>query len=356
MKTTDTSLNTNARRYALLGACFGLIFPIVAILVRTVGAGIPLSLSSIFAALASDPLLWIIATAPLFLGLFAAIAGRRQDELEKTNNILKARERELEATQLVLEERVNQRTRELTTQNQLFMERAQLLNSVVDTSRLLLTTLSFEKLLPIIVQTIAHHFNYSHARLYLLDEQKQHPVLMASSSEGDRQIMKSGQNPVEFAIRTGQAQIVKDAEASGSSLPGTEMTHPQVELVLPLSFAQIVIGALDLHADHEVEFAEEYVAILTILADLVAITIQNSIQYDKTQRTLQEAETISKQISAREWSSWMESIQVKGYRYDGIRAEPLREPDVNSSASKRMQNIPIRLPRPDHRDAENKAD
>ncbi len=106
---------------------FGLIFPILAILIRTVGTGISLSLSSIAAAFSSDPLLWIIITAPLFLGIFAAIAGRRQDELEKTNGILKAREQELEAAQLVLEERVNERTRELTSKNQLFMERAELL-------------------------------------------------------------------------------------------------------------------------------------------------------------------------------------------------------------------------------------
>ncbi len=336
MKRTGVFLKTNAQRYALLGACFGLLFPIVAILIRMVGAGMPLNLSSILAVFASDPLLWIIATAPLFLGLFAAVAGRRQDELEKTNTTLKARERELEAAQLVLEERVNERTRDLAAQNQLFMERGRLLDSVVDTSRSLLSTLGFDELLPMIVQTISHHFNYSHVGLYLLDEQKQHPILMAASGDSGNPVMQSGQNLVQFAIRTGQAQIVADGQAA-------ETEQPRAEIVLPLSSSNKVIGALNFQADHKVEFTEEYVSILQILADLVTIAIQNSILYDETQRTLREAETSSRQISAREWNSWMESIQAKGYRYDGIRAEPLKDSNGSSPASRRMQSIPIRL-------------
>jgi GAF domain-containing protein len=343
-------LNSNARRYALIGASFGLVFPLLAIFIRTVGAGIPLSLSSIAAAHASDPILWIIDTAPLFLGIFAGIAGRRQDDLEKTNNTLKAREKELEATQQVLEERVNERTRELTSRNQIFMERAQLLNSVVDTSRSFFSTLGFEQLLPKIVELIGRHFAYYHVGLYLLDEQKQHVVLMASSSEGGQRIMQRGQqlnlwehSLVEFAVRTGQAQIASDIHSDITLIPDPELANTRAELVLPLTAAQIVIGALDLQADQDMEFNQEYVSILQILADLVTIAIQNSMLYDKTQRTLHEAEVSSKQISSREWSSWVETIQARGYRYDGIRAEPLRESDGIVSAQKRLQSIPVRL-------------
>ncbi len=350
MKQNGFFLKTNTQRYALIGAAFGLIFPIVAVLIRTLGAGIPLSLSSISAAFVSDPLLWIIATAPIFLGTFAASAGRRQDELENTNSILKAREQELEAAQLVLEERVNERTRELTSKNQMFMERARLLNSVVETSRSLLATPGFEQLMPMIVKTIGRYFDYYHVGLYLLDEQKQRAVLMASSTEAGKRIMQRGQqfylrehNLVYLAIRSGQAQIMNDLHSDRPLLPDPELANTRAELVLPLTSSQVVFGALDFQADHEMEFTEEYVSILQILADLVTIAVQNSILYDKTQRTLREAEVDSRQISAREWNSWVESIQSRGYRYDGIRAEPLKESDGNSSVQKRVQSIPIHL-------------
>jgi GAF domain-containing protein len=350
MKRTGIFLKTNAQRYALIGAAFGLIFPILAVLIRTLGTGIPLGWSSIAAAYSSDPLLWIIITAPLFLGIFAAIAGRRQDELEKTNGVLKARERELEAAQLVLEERVNERTRELTSRNQLFLERAQLLNSVVVTSRSLLSTLGLDQLLPMIVHMIGRHFNYYHVGLYLLDEQKQRAVFVASSSEGGQRILQRGQqislrehSLVEFAFRSGQAQILNNIGADPGIIPDPELPNTRAELVLPLMSAQIVIGALDFQSDQEMEFSGEYVSILQILADLVTIAIQNSTLYDKTQRTLREAEVGSRQISARVWSGGVDSIQARGYRYDGIRAEALKGAAEPTSPQKRIQSIPIRL-------------
>jgi GAF domain-containing protein len=344
MKRNGNFLNTNAQRYALIGASFGLLFPTLAILIRTTFAGIPLSFSSILAAHALDTLLWIVDTAPLFLGIFAAIAGRRQDQVEQINSKLKARERELETAQHVLEERVNDRTRELTSKNQLFMERAQLLNAVVETSRSLLVTPGLDQLLPTIVQAIGHHFNYYHVGLYLLDEQKRHAVLIATNREDGQRMIQHGQGLVEFAIRSGQAKIVKDSESDTKLLPGPEQAAPRAELVLPLTSGQLVIGAIDLQADHEVEFTEEYVSILQILADLVAIAIQNSTLYDQTQRTLHEVEVGSRQISAKEWSDWLESFQTRGYRYDGIRAEPLRKgSETNSSTQKKSQSIAIRL-------------
>jgi hypothetical protein len=39
----------------------------------------------------------------------------------------------------------------------------------------------------------------------------------------------------------------------------------------------------------------------------------------------------------------VDSIRALGYRYDGIRAEPLKEADESSSTQKRVQSIPIRL-------------
>jgi GAF domain-containing protein len=39
----------------------------------------------------------------------------------------------------------------------------------------------------------------------------------------------------------------------------------------------------------------------------------------------------------------VESIQAKGYRYDGIRAEPLKGSNGTSPVQKRIQSVPIRL-------------
>ncbi|NTU64734.1 MAG: hypothetical protein HGB05_15375, partial [Chloroflexi bacterium] len=71
-------LNSATRRYAALGASFGLMFPLVATSISILVAQLPFSLASAITVQKSQPLLWIIDTAPIFLGLFAALAGRRE--------------------------------------------------------------------------------------------------------------------------------------------------------------------------------------------------------------------------------------------------------------------------------------
>lgn len=102
-------------RYALYGALFGACFPVVSVVFlglagRAKGSG----LWSMARAAHHDPLLYLIDTAPLFLGLFAYIAGVHQDRLqafsrnlelqvaEKTDSLQQALRRAEQAHEMVL--------------------------------------------------------------------------------------------------------------------------------------------------------------------------------------------------------------------------------------------------------------
>lgn len=71
------------RTYALYGALFGLCFPLIGTIIQA--ASYPehfgLSAGGMWKAARESPLLWIIFTAPFFLGVFASLAGRRQDQI-----------------------------------------------------------------------------------------------------------------------------------------------------------------------------------------------------------------------------------------------------------------------------------
>ena len=77
------ALMSETTKYTLYGALFGLCFPIGAILFVYAMGDIPdtTNLATIVAQARQNSLLYIIATAPFFLGLFARFAGRRQDRL-----------------------------------------------------------------------------------------------------------------------------------------------------------------------------------------------------------------------------------------------------------------------------------
>lgn len=76
----------NQRRcYTVCGALFGLCFPIIGTLLEAylrLGTITPSALAEVQA---SEPLLWIINTAPFFLGVFAGMAGARQDRADALN-------------------------------------------------------------------------------------------------------------------------------------------------------------------------------------------------------------------------------------------------------------------------------
>lgn len=72
--------------WASLGALFGACFPVMAVGIRVAQTDVNGALQ----AIAGDPLLWIIFSAPLFLGAFAALGGRKQDQVAALNAGLEA--------------------------------------------------------------------------------------------------------------------------------------------------------------------------------------------------------------------------------------------------------------------------
>ncbi len=86
-----------ALKCALLGVGFGLIFPVLGTLTMIASAGLPLSLTSAGAVQAAAPLLWIIDSAPFWLGLFAWLVGQRQEQVQRTLGVVQQQAAELRA-------------------------------------------------------------------------------------------------------------------------------------------------------------------------------------------------------------------------------------------------------------------
>ena len=73
--------------YMLYGALFGLFFPVIAIIILLIEKN-SWSINQVVLLHQESALLWIIDTAPVFLGLFASFAGQKLDVLNKKQNEL----------------------------------------------------------------------------------------------------------------------------------------------------------------------------------------------------------------------------------------------------------------------------
>lgn len=93
-------LKSAKQQYTLYGVFFGLLFPIAGTLIDTFLSYGLIDLEGLLHTQMSNPLLWIIDSAPMWLGLVARAAGRRQDRLQEMitdmDGIISVRTRELE--------------------------------------------------------------------------------------------------------------------------------------------------------------------------------------------------------------------------------------------------------------------
>ncbi len=87
-------------KYAAFGAAFGLVFPLLAVLLRYLEQ----DWAFVVQSFSSDPLLWIICTAPVVLGGVFAIVGKKQQTVENMVADLRRTNQRLEETQREVEE------------------------------------------------------------------------------------------------------------------------------------------------------------------------------------------------------------------------------------------------------------
>lgn len=320
------------QRYALAGFIFGLFFPITATLARIMSMGLSISPASIFAVQSEDWLLWMIDTAPIFLGLFASFAGHRQEMLQIANAELVSTDRELRDLTATLEQRVEQRTKELTTANQNIEKRTSELKIIAEIAHVAIANQDSDEVLHQLTNLIGEQFGFYHVGIFLLDDLHQSAILQASNSEGGKNMLERG-----YRVNVGEHGILGQVTYSGKpriafnrnedtvffNNPDLPKTHS--EIALPLKFGMDIIGALDIQSTEPNAFSQEDVEILSILADQITVAIQNARSIEQARRALSEVELATSQLTARSWKGYAKTIKTKGYRYDGIKPESLKQ-------------------------------
>lgn len=90
--------NKTIRKYTLIGVLFGSAFPIGAFVFESIRLGMGLSISSIPTLHRLSPLLYMVDSAPLFLGIFAGLGGISKSNADELNIKLNTQLSDLEAT------------------------------------------------------------------------------------------------------------------------------------------------------------------------------------------------------------------------------------------------------------------
>ncbi len=312
---------TYALRFAFAGIGFGLLFPILATLIELSTNQIPFTITSVWHLLSTDPLLLIIDTAPFFLGLFAYLAGTRQDTLIHSNEELHRRDLELKSIQTSVEQRIQEQTGDLSRNAKKLERRAAQLEAVSSVARSITAVQNMEQLLPSICQVVSERFGFYHTGIFLLDAHREYAVLRASNSPGGQHMLTRGHRLkvgevgiVGYVCGKGEARIALDVGQDAVFFNNPDLPETHSEIALPLIMGGKVLGALDVQSTKEMAFADEDISTLSVLADQIAIAIENARLFASTQTALEAASRAYGDISRLGWQHLLSERETEiGY-------------------------------------------
>lgn len=226
-----------------------------------------------------------------------------------------------------LEEQVAERTEKLE-------KRASQLQTVSGVARAIASLQETGALLPEITRLISHQFGFYHVGIFLLDEKGDYAYLHAANSEGGKRMLERQHrlrldmnSIVGFVTSRGEPRIALDVGADSVFFNNPDLPNTRSEMALPLRIGGRVIGAIDVQSTQPNAFTEDDIATLAILADQVAIAIENARLFSEARRALAESEETVARYIRKEWSGFMQQERISGYLYDGKRTIPLDERD-----------------------------
>ena len=275
----------------------------------------------------------IADAAGLGLGLVVLVIFSWLSTREMSRALHRERElsAELQTHRATLEQQVAERTRELarrTSQLEAAAEVARDVNAIRDVDRLLDET----------AHRISDRFGFYHAGIFLVDDAREYAVLQAASSEGGRRMLERGHKLtvgevgiVGYVTGTGNPRIALDVGKDAVFFDNPDLPATRSEMALPLRVRGEVIGALDVQSTEPDAFSDDDVSTLQIVADQLAVALENARLFEQTQASLREVQALYGDYSGAVWDMLGRAGRIRGYTYDRVSVSPVaagRPPEV----------------------------
>ncbi|MCC6499041.1 MAG: GAF domain-containing protein [Anaerolineales bacterium] len=239
---------------------------------------------------------------------------------------LQTTNQEMTSLQKVLEARVQERTADLE-------KRAAQLETVSNVASAIASVQALDKLLPAITNLVSEKFGFYHTGIFLVDEENQFAILRAANSEGGRRMLarqhklpRDTKSMVGYTVTLAQPRIALDVELDTVHFRNPDLPETRSELTLPLRVAERTIGALDVQSTQTNAFAQEDVEVLTILADQIAIAIENAQLFSNARHALNESQATMDHYVKQEWKSFSRQMRQNSFTFDGRQVAPVAAP------------------------------
>lgn len=188
-----------------------------------------------------------------------------------------------------------------------------------------------QKLLQEAPKLISSSFGHYHTGIFLIDEAGEYAILAAASSEGGRRMLEKGHKlrlreggVVSYAANNNNLYYVRDVVHDPVHLVNQDLIHTRSELALPIRVYGELLGILDVQSTEPEAFNKDDIKILQILADRIALAVQNGRLLQENQQTKQEMHHLYGENIRETWMKRQGSRPV-GYVFNRLGVEPKEE-------------------------------
>ena len=254
------------------------------------------------------------------------------DEIGDLAKIFNGMAGEIQSLISSLEQRVAERTTDLELSRQQSVKRANELQSISEISKIITGEQKLENLLPLITRLVSERFNFYHTGIFLIDSTHQFAILQAANSSGGKIMLERGHKLevgesgiVGYVAGSGLPRISLDVGQDAVFFNNPDLPNTRSEMALPLKVYDRTVGVLDVQSESPGAFTENDINTLSILADQIAIALENTRLFTQTQQALDEAQALYRQNLQEGWKTFSREKEFIGYQQSLTSGKKLTE-------------------------------
>jgi PAS domain S-box-containing protein len=177
------------------------------------------------------------------------------------------------------------------------------LTTAAEISKFANTILDQETLIKQSVSLIQDRFGFYYVGLFMLDDTNENVVLKAGTGvPGKLMLLENHQLPigetsmVGWSVANSKPRIALDVGRDAVRFDNPYLPETRSEITLPLISRRQCIGALTVQSDDPAAFSDDDITILRIMAEQLAIAIDNARLYETAQHEITERQIVEDEI------------------------------------------------------------